>query len=339
MSLDEKFIPVRNGIHNIIADCFKAIAGLFGYPTNPGMPIELELPPNLADQMGVLRDLPKHRTLWPPIQKPETWFEMVFGPAPTLDTVPRYIYESTDEGFYNFYIENYENIYFLPDWLSEFLQVRLHLCLDITFLETIREVCFVGLLVYSQIIILRITLAWFVYINPYTFPWCYLVAAVDWTEEILQGVLPSVLGVNLTGSVFLGMIGIMADSLNHLVFTMPFLPSEGEPTKLLINNQMKDVLVFHYLPILWYRYPIPNDIREFWYQKRPDILNYMEKAYKDLDIQFLPDNIVTQKVTAGLSSISTEILSQNNFIQSADLSNFGNEGLHQFIFSHIEKLI
>jgi hypothetical protein len=48
---------------------------------------------------------------------------------------------------------------------------------------------------------------------------------------------------------------------------MPFLPSEGEETKLLINQQMKDVLVFHYLPILWYRYPVPNDIREFWYRK------------------------------------------------------------------------
>ena len=64
----------------------------------------------------------------------------------------------------------------------------------------------------------------------------------------------------------------MADSLNHLVFTMPFLPSEGEETKVLINQQMKDVLVFHYLPILWYRYPIPNDLREFWYKERPDIL-------------------------------------------------------------------
>jgi hypothetical protein len=92
--------------------------------------------------------------------------------------------------------------------------------------------------------------------------------------------------VNITGSVFLGILGVVADSLNHLVFTMPFLPSEGEETKLLINQQMKDVLVFHYLPILWYRYPVPNDIREFWYRERPDILNYMQKAYKDLDIQF-----------------------------------------------------
>jgi hypothetical protein len=29
-----------------------------------------------------------------------------------------------EEGFYNFYIENYKNIYFLPDWFSEFLQVN-----------------------------------------------------------------------------------------------------------------------------------------------------------------------------------------------------------------------
>jgi hypothetical protein len=40
------------------------------------------------------------------------------------------------------------------------------------------------------------------------------------------------------------------------------LPSEEE-IKLLLQQQMKDVLTFHYLPILWY-YPIPNEIREFW---------------------------------------------------------------------------
>jgi hypothetical protein len=323
MSLDEKFIPVRTAFHEILANFFRTIAGLFGYPTNPGMPTTVDLPPNIAAQMGFVEELPKHRTLWPPIQKPETWFEMVFGPAPKLDIVPRYIYESTDEGFYNFYIENYQNIYFLPDWLSEFIQVKLHLCLDITVLETIREVFFVGLMVYSQIVILRIALAWFIYINPYTFPWCYLTAAVDWTEDVLQGFLPSILGVNLTGSVFLGIIGVVADSLNHLVFTMPFLPSEGEPTKLLINQQMKDVLVFHYLPILWYRYPIPNDIREFWYQERPDILNYMEKAYKDLDIQFLPDNIVSQlnqeKLTSAVSSSLLDVENHLNHMVSTEL--------------------
>jgi uncharacterized protein YggT (Ycf19 family) len=242
---------------------------------------------------------------------------MIFGPTPKVESVPRYIYESKEEGFYNFYIENYKNIYFLPDWLSEFIQVRLHICLDITVLETIREVFFVGLMVYSQIVILRIALSWFIYINPYTVPWCYIAAAVDWTEDVLQGIVPAILGVNITGSVFLGILGVVADSLNHLVFTMPFLPSEGEETKLLINEQMKNVLVFHYFPILWYRYPIPNDIREFWYTERPDILEYMEKAYKDLDIQFLPDEIVSQlnHLDNNLNHmVSTELLSKNDLI-------------------------
>jgi hypothetical protein len=152
---------------------------------------------------------------------------MIFGPSPKAETVPRYIYENKEEGFYNFYIENYKNIYFLPDWFSEFLQVKLHVCLDITVLETVREVLFVGLMVYSQIVILRIALSWYIYINPYTFPWCYLAAAVDWTEDVLQGIVP-ILGVNITGSVFLGILGVVADSLNHLVFTMPFLPVKAK---------------------------------------------------------------------------------------------------------------
>ena len=294
MSLDEKFIPVRTTVLDLVSNCFKTIARLFGYPENPGMPTVYDKPSDLYAKSQFLADLPQHRTFWPPIQRPESWFEMIFGPTPKVETVPRYIYESNQEGFYNFYIENYKNIYFLPDWLSEFIQVRLNICLDITVLETIREVLFIGLMVYSQMVILRIALSWFIYINPYTFPWCYLAAAVDWTEDVLQGIVPAILGVNITGSIFLGILGVVADSLNHLIFTMPFLPSEAEETQLLINEEMRNVLVFHYLPILWYRYPIPNSIREFWYKERPDILDYMQKAYQDVDIQFLPDKIIEQ---------------------------------------------
>ena len=359
MSLDDKFIPVRTVFYNIVEGFFQKIAGLFGYPENPGMPTISKL----SNESYVIDTLPSHQTFWPPMQRPETWFEMFVGPSPKVDAVPRYIYESKEEGFYNFYIENYKNIYFLPDWLSEFLQVRLNLCLDITFLETIREVLFVGLMVYSQIVILRIALSWFIYINPYTFPWCYLVAAVDWTEDVLQGIVPSILGVNITGSVFLGILGVLADSLNHLVFTMPFLPSEGEETKLLINQEMKDVLVFHYLPILWYRHPIPDDIRNFWYKERPDILNYMQKAYQDLNINFLPNRVINEQrmiqklqernLTGDLSHaydsltakssyladhISTEILSNNNFIYIPSINSM-NEHFHNFWITHIDKSI
>ena len=338
MSLDEKFIPVRNGLYEIVGNLFKKTAGLFGYPENPGMPTLSVLPNDLDSRSKFLDSLPRHKTFWPPIQRPETWFEMIFGPAPKVDPVPRYIYESKEEGFYNFYIQNYKNIYFLPDWVSEFLQIRFHICLDLTVLETIREVLFVGLMVYSQIIILRITLSWFISINPYIFPWCYLAAAVDWTEEILQGIVPAVLGVNITGTVFLGILGVMADGLNHLVFTMPFLPSEGEETKLLINEQMNDVLVFHYLPILWYRYPIPNEIREFWYKERPDIFNYMQKAYKDLEIQFFPDSLLKELhqqtlTTVPESSINHSIpLSTNNLLQTDHLLTV-KENFQTFFFT------
>ena len=157
-------------------------------------------------------------------------------------------------------------------------------------------------------VILRITISWLIWINPYTFPWSYLAAAVDWTEDVLQGIVPSVLGVNVTGSVFLGALGVIADSLNHLVFTMPFLPSEAEETKLVVNNELRDVLVFHYLPISWYKHPIPNDIREYWYSERPDILEYMQTAYKDLNLQLLPNRIIQELIQ------KTELISQTNIL-------------------------
>lgn len=291
MSLDEKFISVRTGFYDIIGKGFEKLAQFFGYPENPGMPIFPTLADGVDKRAQFFNALPKRVTYFPPAQRPETWFETIFGPAPRVDVLPRYFYETRDEGFYNFYIENYKNIYFLPDWLSEFIQVRLHICLDLSSLETIREVIFIGLVLYSQMVLLRIAISWLISINPYAFPWSYLAAAVDWTEDLLQGLVPSILGVNVTGSVFLGALGVLADSLNQLVFTMPFLPSEGEETKLLINNEMKDVLVYHYLPALWHNHPIPNEIREFWYYERPEILDYMETVYKDLRLRLLPDQI------------------------------------------------
>nr|YP_010283079.1 hypothetical protein MKU15_pgp112 [Nitzschia traheaformis]YP_010283160.1 hypothetical protein MKU15_pgp031 [Nitzschia traheaformis]ULD15843.1 hypothetical protein [Nitzschia traheaformis]ULD15924.1 hypothetical protein [Nitzschia traheaformis] len=339
MSLDEKFIPIRNGFYAIVENLFKKLAGLFGYPENPGMLAIHEVENPVYARSQFFESLPKHKTYWPPIQRPETWFEMIVGPTPKVDPVPRYIYESKEEGFYNFYIENFKNIYFLPDWVSEFIQVRLNICLDISLLETIREVLFIGLMIYSQMVVLRIAISWLIYINPYTFPWCYLAAAVDWTEDVLQGIVPAILGVNITGSVFLGILGVIADSLNHLVFTMPFLPSEAEEARLLINQEMKDVLVFHYLPISWYRYPIPNNLREFWYYQRPDILEYMQTAYKNLDIQFLPNTIIQElnqhtnldlisHINTTNLSLSMEILTEDNLPQSNVIVHFVNNYFH-----------
>ena len=319
MSLDEKFVPLRTTIYETVNTIFKKLAQQFGYPDNPGMPTIYQTPINIYAKMEFFESLPEHKTYWPPPQRPETWAEMVFGPIPKVESVPRYIYENKEEGFYNFYIENYKNIFFLPDAISEFIQVKLNVCLDITVLELLREGLFLGCVLYTQIVVLRIALLWMIYINPFTTPWCYVAAAVDWVEEVLQGFLPAILGVNLTASVLLGAVGIVGDSLNHIVFTMPFLPSEGERMKLFINQEFRDVIVFHYLPISWYRYPIPNELREYWYTERPDILEYMQKSYQNFGIQFLPDGVVQTLDNPSLSSIDdwisrltpTEILSNH----------------------------
>jgi hypothetical protein len=52
-----------------------------------------------------------------------------FGPSPKVDTVPRFM--SKEEGFYNFILKIIK-IFILPDWLTEFIQVRLNICLDIS---------------------------------------------------------------------------------------------------------------------------------------------------------------------------------------------------------------
>ncbi len=170
MGLDEKFAPVRTAVYDKVGELFVKIASQFGYPDTSGMPTISKVLSEGQGKFASIDTLPKRITYFPPAQRPETWFEMIFGPTPRVEPVPRYIYETQDEGFYNFYIENYNNIFFLPDWLSEFIQVKLNICLDISILEILRVVIFFGLVFYSQMVILRIAISWLIYINPYTFP-------------------------------------------------------------------------------------------------------------------------------------------------------------------------
>lgn len=292
MNLDEKFIPLFNSFYDFIHKLIILIAKSFGYPKNPGMPVIGTFSDKVYERLELRKLLPVHDVIWRGLFNAESWFEVIFGVYPKLNPIPKFIYESKEEGFYNFYIINYKNLYFMPNILSEFLQVKLHVCLDLTTLESFREILFLGFIFYYYVVKLRLITMWLISINPYSFPWCYLVALVDWIEDFLQGLNPSVLGINLISTFLLSIVGAIGDSLNHLVFTMPFLPSEGEKSVLVIKDKLCHVLVFHYLPVLWYKYPIPNEIREFWFNERPDILEYMQKAYKDFDIQFLPENIL-----------------------------------------------
>ena len=268
-----------------------SIAKRFGFPDNPGMP----LVPNAEYFWNKSRfsdDFPSHPSGFPVQQQPSNLFQTIFGDLPKVNEIPRIFYESDSDGFYSFYIPNYKNIIFLPNIISEYLQIKGNFCLDITSLEIAREVLFVIFLAYLHVISLRFYMSWMISINPYIWPWAVITALVDWTEDILMGAVPPIFGLNLGAIILSITVGRIVDSISHIVFTMPFLPSEGEPIKVLIDGELTSVLRFRYLPLLWYKYPIPNEVREFWYTQRVDILNYLQQAYQNVPIEFFPDRIV-----------------------------------------------
>jgi len=266
-----------------------SVAEFLGYPDVPGMPIfpfDLKAREELTGQDL----LPLHTTSLPPMQKqrPETLTEALFGTFPYTMPVEKHFYQHKAEGYYNFYVENYRNMYFLPDWLSGYIQIHFNTTVDHSNLELCRDVFFYVVLLYGAIVSLRTMLFWMLTINPYTYPWVFAVDFVDWIYDSLGGILPCFAGIDLVPTLLAMLIGKIADSANHLVFTMPFLPSEGNKVKMLIDGELKDVIQFHYLPYLWYKYPIPLNLREFWYSERPDILNFMEKNYSQFGINFQP---------------------------------------------------
>lgn len=280
-------------LEKIVYDGFKVffdfIARFLGYPDVPGMPI-FPLDFKARDQLMGQDLLPKHITEIPPTQaqRPETLTEALFGTFPYTMPIEKHFYQHKAEGYYNFYVENYRNMYFLPDWLSGYIQIHFNITVDHSGLELCRDVFFYVILLYGAIVSIRTTLFWMLAINPYTFPWVFAVDFVDWIYDALAGILPCFVGIDLVPSIFAMLIGKVTDSANHLVFTMPFLPSEGNRVKMLIDGELKDVVQFHYLPYLWYKYPIPMNLREFWYSERPDILNFMEKNYSQFGINFRP---------------------------------------------------
>ena len=319
MTLENKFLEIKLAFFNAVSYIVEKIAKLFfNYPNNPGMPIVELTDSNRKEMIGYIADLPIHLSTFPPLAVPRTLSQCFFGNYPLLPTIQRSFYEHKLDGFYNFYVLNYQNIFFLPDWLSQWIQINFEITVDDSQLMAIREGLFVGLIAYMFLLDFRMKLFWFLTINPYTRPWIYLLSITDWLFDLLSGAVPVVLGVDISATIMLTLFGKMVDSLNHLVFTMPFLPSEGVPGKMLIDGDLTDVILFRYLPSLWYTQPIPDKLREFWYTQRPEILNFMQKNYSHLDIDFLPNRIL--KETYEKEHVQTSTLNSLTFISNELIS-------------------
>ena len=270
-------------------------AKLFDFPNNPGMPIRKAATFDYMTKLHtIVGRLPKIGTAFPPRALPRTMGQVFFGNVPHMPKIERVIFESKSDGFYNFYIQNYKDLLFLPNWASQWIQIHFNITIDILPLLSIQEGLFICSTVYFLMVDFRMNLFWFLTVNPYTRPWVYFIAITDWAYDIVAGLIPVAFGLDIAGTVLLSCIGLVGDVMNHLVFTMPFLPTEGQPGRIKIGKHVKDIIMYKNLPYLWYSHPIPNELREFWYTERPDILRYMEKSYGHLNIDFLPERILKE---------------------------------------------
>nr|YP_009308886.1 hypothetical protein [Toxarium undulatum]YP_009308950.1 hypothetical protein [Toxarium undulatum]AOS86629.1 hypothetical protein [Toxarium undulatum]AOS86693.1 hypothetical protein [Toxarium undulatum] len=335
--LNNLFLFIAARFVDIVGFFYRIVARFFGYPNNPGMPA---IKPEDLDTFFAKSSYPRFFQPLDISSLPHTWAESFIAKAPPLTQMPKFFYQSQTDGFYSFYIDLYSNNYFLPDWLSEWLQLTFNISLDTTFLEFIQEGIFVFLIIYMKFIAIRINLFWFITINPFIRPWIYITSLVDWAYDITAGIVPGLFGVDVGIVLFFSIIGKLADIVNSIIFTMPFLPSEGELGEIkkdflefsidsdvaFLNDdeaKQKTVIFFRNLPYLWYTHPIPNDIREFWFHKRPDILNYMVESYKQLEINFYPDDILKylEKYNVSLDDFSNIYLNNIEKLHSASIMN------------------
>jgi hypothetical protein len=220
----------------------------------------------------------------------------VFFPRPVAIPARTY-YESPEDGYYNLFFEYFKNYTFLPDWFSEYIQIKGDYHINIEELQVIQVGLVIGVFTYMTMVSIRTTMYWWISINPYMFPFNYFTSMIDWAEESFAGLIPTLYGVDMFLTIFLSLIGLVGDQFNNLVFTMPFLPSEGK----LVILQATDpdtkekiestALIFRRLPYLWIKHGIPNYIRQYWVFERPDIFMYVFNNYYSSELEIFPDGM------------------------------------------------
>lgn len=234
----------------------------------------------------------------------KNYFEIFFPKGLNFNPPLLTFYKDNVEGYYNFFITQ-KNAVFLPNWLSEIIQIFGNQHINFTTLRIIQEWTFGFLNKFRILCEIRAALWWWLMFNPYQQPFNTLRILTEWYLTALTGIFPIIIGIDIGPTVAITALGVLLDLLNRLVFTMPYLPSEAEKFSIANLEQLdnpaladlmtkigEDVIVFRYLPSLWYKYPIPDDLRQYWYNKKPEILEYFLKNYGNLGIDFLPDGIL-----------------------------------------------
>jgi len=175
-----------------------------------------------------------------------------------------------------------------------------------------------ALFIFNACANFRMSLSWWLIVNPYQQPFDTLRVFTDWYLNALTGGIPVIIGVDYGPSISLAGLGWFLDYVRHLAIVVPYRYSDGifiaagdvastidNPSVARVLESMNsDIRVFRKLPSLWIEKPIPDNLREYWAIKKPIIFEFLIKNYSDLGIQFYPDKIVEFKTVSNAINLS-----------------------------------
>lgn len=257
------------------------------------------------------------------------------GPPFTVPTI--YFYEDANpdgDGFFNMFVieSDRARTKYIFGFLSDFFQNILNLCgaynhqANINTLRKIQEQLYEILVIFNTCCNLRLTMGWWLLINPYQRPFDFLRTGTDWWLNMFMGSIPLVIGIDLSSAISLYINSIVIDFLRDLALVVPYRYSDGELlteegfndlhpfiSKGLQKLGCTEVRVFRGLPSIWTENPIPNGLREYWFTKRPNVTGFLiTNYYEKLGINFLPNRILKDLLEKSKNdSVSISLL--NNF--------------------------
>jgi hypothetical protein len=220
----------------------------------------------------------------------KNWIDILFPPPKSYFNSHIFLLNSGKDAFIGFIVS--QQATFIPDILSEYIQLYggINIPDDTLSLVIFQRWIYDFVRMFTSLCGFRLLFSLILIINPYTFPWILIVTSTDWFLESLTGLLPVFLGVDFSGVLALNILAAITDYIKKLVFTMPYLPSEGIKETIGSHN----VYRFGGIPQLWQEHGIPSQLKEEWYKERPEIIEHFFKYYHDAGVPFLPTRVLQE---------------------------------------------
>jgi len=178
---------------------------------------------------------------------------------------------------------------FLPDPVSELIQRALHIhTYDIAYTHIFRECqyyAYIAIFTFLTLTQVYLFIAGCLFINPYTYPYVLLTDLVLPYQLFFEDLMPTIYGYPTGNLAAQLLLGLLMNGIRDIVFTMPFLPSEGIIQTATANvNDLAIVgekfYVFSGVPQLWQAYGVPVDLRTDWFDSgNLNIFRFYETQY------------------------------------------------------------